>query len=283
MESLINKVSSACLAKVFSYIDFEDVRDFIKNERKLSKEQLSFTPQGVIVMLFPYYSPELLKGEKNISAYAALPDYHMVIGKLLERGIFLLSENQIQGKGFVDDSPFFEKKLAERVGLGTIGKNNLLINKKYGTYFFIGEIVCDRRLLTTPFPLKERNDANCKKCGKCIANCPTGALNKDGYQKEKCLSYILQKKQDFSDAEKELLKDSSSIWGCDICQNICPANSKVERTEISEFQGKTKKIFEDEDFKSREEFQRNFKNYAYFYKGYDLLKRNYDFFRKKDK
>ncbi|MCG2725477.1 MAG: tRNA epoxyqueuosine(34) reductase QueG [Elusimicrobia bacterium] len=175
----------------------------------------------------------------KISRYALSRDYHKTIKKKLKAMLKELKtfDNRIDGRFFVDTSPVFEKKLSERAGLGWQGKNTLIINSERGSYFFIGGIALS-------IALKSDNpSANlCADCDLCIKACPTGALEKPGVlNPNKCISYwTTQSKSEIPLSIKEKL--GGNIYGCDICQHICPYNRQQTagdrqqaKIKISEF------------------------------------------------
>jgi epoxyqueuosine reductase QueG len=160
----------------------------------------------------------------KISRYALSRDYHKTIKKKLKIILEELKafDSKIDGRVFVDTSPIFEKKLSERAGLGWQGKNSLIINSKHGSYFFIGGIALS---------IKLKNDkpqaSLCADCNLCIKACPTGALGESGkLDANKCLSYwTTQSKTDLPSSIKEKL--GGNIYGCDICQEVCPYNKDI--------------------------------------------------------
>lgn len=188
-----------------------------------AKKRLPKNSKTVILCLFPYAVKE--QSPKSLSRYAAVPDYHNVCLEYLNRIIKNLKEAfpQNEFEAFVDNSPIPEVYAAARAGLGIKGENGLLINEKYGSFVFIGEIVTDLEIETKNFEIK-----SCSQCGKCKATCPVGL------DKAKCLSLLSQKKGTLSQDELKLLKDNNILWGCDICANVCPEN-KFEKTKTLEF------------------------------------------------
>lgn len=213
----------AKLTPTFGFCKFDLIRDSLIDCR--AKLRLPENAQSVIVMLFPYYLGEEKYENSNISRYAVVPDYHLVINEAVA-----VTLNELKAEFpaeefvfFTDNSPIPEVKAAMLSGLGVIGKNRLLINKNYGSWFFISEIVTTMRL---PYP--NISATNCLNCGKCISACPTKALGEQSFNKELCLSDITQRKGELTDEQKELVKASGCAWGCDICQTVCPMNKKIK-------------------------------------------------------
>ncbi|MEA3307875.1 MAG: tRNA epoxyqueuosine(34) reductase QueG [Elusimicrobiota bacterium] len=168
----------------------------------------------------------------KISRYALSRDYHKTIKKKLKVMLKELKalDNKIDGRVFVDTSPVFEKKLAERAGLGWQGKNSLIINSKCGSYFFIGGIA-----LSVPLKSDKPVSSLCADCNLCIKACPTGALSEPGIlDPNKCISYwTTQNKTQVPLAIKEKL--DGNIYGCDACQEVCPYNKQQAKIKLSEF------------------------------------------------
>ena len=200
-----------------------------------ARKRIPENSKSVILCLFPY----AVKREKpkSLSRYSAVPDYHNVCGSVLNKIIEKLKENYPKNKfeAFVDNSPIPEVAAAVRAGLGIKGENGLLINEKYGSFVFIGEIVTDLEIETKTFEIK-----NCSKCGKCKLACPVGL------DKQKCLSALSQKKGQLTEQELKSLKDNNILWGCDICTNICPEN-RFETTNISQFINAYKDTYSPDD------------------------------------
>jgi epoxyqueuosine reductase len=149
-------------------------------------------------------------------------DYHLVLHtKLNKLATYIKKEvSNFEYKIIVDTSPLCDRTIAYQAGLGFFGKNNLLINEKYGSYIFLGSIL-------TNLDLKPDQPINksCLNCNKCINACPTGALNNNGVlNSKKCLSYITQKKGEITKQEQQLM--NNCIYGCDICQQVCPYNNQ---------------------------------------------------------
>lgn len=209
---------------------------------------------------FPYKVKD--EAPKNISRYAAVGDYHEIIIPKLR----LLAEKlaakfkDYTFKAYADYSPILEVEAASRAGLGVIGKNGLLINKDYGSFVFLGEILCD-----IPFEDKGKIDT-CEDCGLCAASCPVGL------KKEKCVSLITQKKGELTAAEKEQIRGINSCFGCDVCQNVCPKNKTAKSTFLEEFLLSYKNEFvPNEDSKKR----------AYNWRGKEVPIRNYNILEEK--
>jgi len=179
--------------------------------------------QSILVGIHPYYSGD--RPGRNLSLYAVVPDYHVTLMNMLERAA---AELKALAPGhvflpFADNSPIREVDAACRAGLGVRGRNNLLITPRFGSFVFIGEI-----LTTLPFEGVESACACCDGCGLCAAACPTSALS-GSFKRERCLSYLTQKKGELSPEEESALRKAPCVWGCDLCQLACPRNRGAEK------------------------------------------------------
>lgn len=197
-----------------------------------AKNRLPQNAKTVIVACFPYLLPESEYEGINISKYAVVTDYHSVAMMHLEKAAKQLKElfPDHEFSAFSDNSPIPEVKAACLAGLGVRGMNSLLITEKYGSYVFIGEIVTDLEI-----EAEEHSEIPCIKCGKCIITCPSSAIKENSFDRSICISEITQKKRELSEEEIRLMKECGCIWGCDICQNVCPMNQEAATTEIEEF------------------------------------------------
>ena len=243
----------------------DKIREFAKT---LGIDKIGFSSNSVVA-LFPYYVKE---ESGNISMYARSIDYHIVgEEKLRELGGFLETLGATEILVHVDKGGLNDRKAAYDAGLGFVGKNGMLINEDYGSYFFIGQVVHDLGI-EADMPLSQ----TCLSCGACLRYCPGGALNSKGFDIEKCLSEISQKKGELSDNEKNLLKANGLCWGCDVCQVVCPHNEELETTAMEEFMSDRVKSLCLEDVKnlSNREFKENFGKYAFSWRGKAPLERN---------
>lgn len=209
--------------------EFEKIGELIDCR---AKSRIPRNARSVIVYLFPYYLGENVYKNSNISKYSVPADYHIIAGEYLEKAVEELRkgfpENDFQW--FCDNSPVREVNAAVLCGLGVKGRNGVLINEKYGSFCFIGEVITDAQL-----PCSVAEDRTCLNCGLCEKVCPGGALQEYKVDVQKCLSHITQKKGELCEQHKALIKDSGCIWGCDICQNVCPMNKNIEVTPVKEF------------------------------------------------
>ena len=197
-----------------------------------AKKRIPENADSIIVALFPYSLEDEKYENANISRYAVVPDYHVVAKERLSNACDELRQlyPDEEFEVFIDNSPLPEVSVAVKAGVGTKGKNGLLINPDYGSWVFIGEIVT-----TMKINISSENRRECIGCMKCVEACPTGALSENGFDREICLSAITQQKKPLTEEQKELIKKSGCIWGCDICQKVCPMNKNKSTTDIEEF------------------------------------------------
>jgi epoxyqueuosine reductase len=210
--------------------------NWLENYRSIRENPCTIVENGksIISLLFPYKTepPKQWNNKHLISNYAWGKDYHGQIKKKLKKIYLKIQQHfpAFEGHYFVDTAPIPEKVVAAKCGLGWIGKNSLLINKKYGSYVFIAEMVCNQALLSTP-PTESR----CGKCNKCIEACPSRAIiDLKTIDANKCISYLtIEKKAEFNLEEQKVIQ--YQLFGCDICQQVCPWNKKAPNIEASEY------------------------------------------------
>lgn len=229
--------------------------------------------KSIIVCLFPYFSDNT---PHNISKYAHGIDYHTVIKHKLACIVDLLAENGFKAEIHADNSNLNDRYLAYKAGLGFIGENGFIINPVYGTYTFIGYVLTDCAL-----PPDKPVNMSCIKCRQCIKSCPGQALSDNHmFDAEKCLSYITQKKGELSEHEENLIKESGSIWGCDVCQDVCPHNKNIKPTDFKEFsENLIHQLCVDENM-SNKEFRRTYGDRAFAWRGKSVLIRNINILKK---
>ena len=158
-----------------------------------------------------------------IAAYARGHDYHMVIPERLKKlGAFIETQvgSALSYRYYTDTGPLLERDLAQRAGLGWIGKNTCLINPRFGSYFLLAEILLGIELEPdTPFTADR-----CGTCSRCISACPTGCILPDRtIDARRCLSYLTIENKDEIPLDLRP-KLGNRVFGCDICQQVCPWN-----------------------------------------------------------
>lgn len=202
-------------------------------EKRVDPRRLVEGAQTVISVLLNYYQPAAiqLEGEKKISRYALGEDYHKTLKSKLEvlEGLIQETTPGAITKLCVDSAPVMDKVWAARSGLGWIGKNTNLIVKGSGSWFFIGEIITD---LVFPYDLPQKD--YCGSCHKCIEACPTGALRPYEINASLCISYwTIEWKGKLEENWRN--KMENWVFGCDICQEVCPWNRFSTPTQEVKF------------------------------------------------
>ncbi|MEI7595279.1 MAG: tRNA epoxyqueuosine(34) reductase QueG [Bacteroidota bacterium] len=212
----------------------------------------------------------------QISKYALGEDYHDVLNEKLNELLQFIKKmyDGVEGFCFVDSAPIFEKAWAQRAGLGWIGKNSLLINKKYGSYLFLGEI-----LLNIEIEPDTSSENYCGICDKCVKACPTGALEFYQLNSSKCISYLtIEHKGELPSELKNAF--GNKIFGCDDCQTACPWNDNAVITDMHAFKPKEtllKLSIKDWNELDEEKFGGLFNKSALKRAKYSGFKRNIDF------
>ncbi|MFZ5942107.1 MAG: tRNA epoxyqueuosine(34) reductase QueG [Bacteroidota bacterium] len=188
----------------------------------------------VISLLLNYYSPEKQKDPDApvLSKYAWGTDYHEVMKNRLRELYRFIEEHfgPVNGRIFTDSAPVMEKAWAQRAGLGWIGRNGNLINRKAGSFVFIGEIILDLEL-----PPDRPESDFCGSCDRCIEACPTGAINSNRtIAAHRCISYnTIELKGEIEPSLSG--RFMNRVFGCDICQDVCPWNRKAQPHTVEEF------------------------------------------------
>lgn len=173
----------------------------------------------------------------RVARYAWGKDYHQVIGKRLEELRDRLSEltgQSVRAEICVDTKPLLERSLAQKAGLGFIGKQSQLLNPKFGPWLFLGELVTDLELgPDTPYV------GSCGNCTICIDECPTQAIHPEGgIDARRCIAYLtIEHKSEIDESLKPLIGDW--VFGCDICLQVCPYASKGKETHWDELKAES--------------------------------------------
>lgn len=171
-----------------------------------------------------------------VSRYALGRDYHKLMRNQLKKlGQRIEQEtSQLGYRPFVDSAPVLERPIAQKAGLGWIGKHSLLIDKDAGSWFFLGELFID-----LPLPIDSPVEDNCGKCRACVSSCPTNAILDNGViDARRCISYLTIEYSGVIPIEfRQAI--GNRIYGCDDCQLVCPWNRHAELTQQSDFQRRT--------------------------------------------
>ena len=198
-------------------------------EERIYPEKIFDSPKTIISIALAYPTlpsrkPERVKGERR-GAFARASwgeDYHFILSRRMEALIeYIKSEvNQedVAFKPMVDTGELIDVRVAERAGIGFVGKNGLLVTKEFGSYVYLGELITN-----IEFPVDAPVDYGCGDCTRCVDFCPTNALLGNGKMNaQRCLSYQTQTKGFMPKAFRK--KIGHVIYGCDICQQVCPYN-----------------------------------------------------------
>ncbi len=205
-------------------------------DKRIDPRKLVEGARSVVSLMYNYYTPAEPEDSDapKISKYAFGQDYHFVIKHKLKSLLSFLREEvgEVNGRCFVDSAPILERDWAKRSGLGWIGKNTMLIHPKAGSYFFLAELILDLDFVYD-HPIKDY----CGTCTRCIDACPTEAISPEGYVMDgsKCISYFTIELKDAIPAEFEGTFDNW-MFGCDICQEVCPWNRFSTRHEEAAFE-----------------------------------------------
>lgn len=250
-------------------------------EKRLNPSLLFENAKTIIVVLQNYYPSENQKDSSApvLSKYAFGTDYHFVMKDKL-KSLLSFIQNEIEpcnGRPFVDSAPVLERAWAKRAGLGWIGKNSNLISVEHGSFFFIGELILDIEL---PFDKPKLVADHCGKCTRCIDACPTKAIVADRVvDARKCISYQTIELKGELDANLKG-KFENRVFGCDICQDVCPWNLKSEPHHEPAFNPNEKLLTLSKDEWNRMDellFAELFKKSAVKRTGFAGLKRNLGF------
>lgn len=237
----------------------------------------------VISLAYNYYTDKKQEDATapKISQYAYGRDYHKIVKKKLKLLEAAITEKYgaFKNRYFVDSAPVLERDWAKRSGIGWIGKNTLLINPKKGSFFFLAEMIVDFELdYGTPI------SDYCGTCTKCIDACPTDAIAEEGYvmNGSKCISYLTIELKDEHLPEEFKGKMENWMYGCDICQEVCPWNRfSIEHNEqdFAPRENLLEMQKEDWDNLSQETFDKLFFGSPVKRTGYRGLKRNIEFLK----
>lgn len=249
-------------------------------EERLYPESLLDGAQSIISIGLAYpskplYSDEAKKGERRGQFAKASwgRDYHFI----LEEHLAHLAEKlealypNFEYKSMVDTGELMDVVVAYRAGLGFIGKNGLLINEKYGSYLYLGEMITN-----LPLPPDKIVANGCGDCSRCLDYCPTGALLGDGRMNATiCLSYLTQTKDYIPEKYRKRL--SNQLYGCDICQDVCPYNKGIDVHHHPEMEAVKEEV--NPELKpilslSNREFKEKFGHLAGAWRGKKPLQRN---------
>jgi epoxyqueuosine reductase len=252
-------------------------------DKRVDPTKLVPGARTVVSLLYNYHTTEKQQDDTapKIASYAYGEDYHFVVKRKLKDLLHFINDHigDVNGRCFVDSAPVLERDWAKRSGNGWIGKNTLLIHPRQGSYFFLAELILDLELVYDA-PIKDY----CGTCTKCIDACPTGAISTNGYWMDgsKCISYLtIELRTDIPEAFSGQME--GWVFGCDICQEVCPWNRFATKHQEPAFEAHPQLL----EMKKREweeiteeVFKEIFRRSAVKRSGYKGLKRNIAFLKK---
>lgn len=251
-------------------------------EKRYDVSLLMEGAKSVITVLYNYFPKEKLPETTRykISKYAYGKDYHYVVKDKLRLLLEKIETKTGKRKAriFTDSAPVLDRAYARKSGLGFIGKNTLLINRKGGSFFFIGHIIMDLELNTD----SETMVNFCGSCTKCIQACPTDALKPFELDARKCISYLTIENKDPEIPPEFQGKWDKWIVGCDICQDVCPWNRSSKPNQEPQFQiSETLKNMKDTDWENLDKhtYKQVFKSTAVERTGLKGIQRNVRFLK----
>ncbi len=269
---------------------FEELKGFLKERQDLNlqnefeEEDIEkrinpniYMEKGktIISIAFPYANLENFENN-GFSIYTKGEDYHKVLHEYLEKVCGFINSLGGSSIALVDSNSLPERYIASLAGIGFIGKNNMIITEKYGSYVFLGEIITDLEIFEED-KITLQESMEYKKCGACticFKECPTKAINKFRKNTNICVSYLTQKKE-LNNNELNLL--NGRIFGCDSCQLKCPYNEHIEFSNIESFKVKEFMKNDNEDFiinLNNKIFKESYKTTSCGWRGKNILIRN---------
>ena len=251
-------------------------------EKRLDPGKLVEGAKSVISVLFNYYplQKQADQAAPVISKYAYGKDYHLTVKEKLNN-LLIYIQTQISpciGRAFVDSAPVLERQWAMASGLGWTGKNSLLITQKFGSYVFIGELITNLNLaFDSPF-----GKDHCGSCNRCIEACPTKAIvAPHRIDARKCISFhTIENKNEIPVGIQSNLQNQ--IFGCDICQDVCPWNQKIipnHCIDIEPIEGLLYMNKSDWMQLGKTGFSKKFKGSSFERTGYDRIMRNISYLK----
>ena len=263
--------------------DFHGEMKYMENyfDKRLDPRLLVEGSKSVISLAYNYYQAlEQHPDSYKIALYAQGEDYHDVVKRKVQELLQYIQDEigEVSGRAFTDSAPILEHAWARRAGIGWVGKNSLTLSKQKGSYFFLAELIID---LNLQYDEPMQTD-HCGECTRCLDACPTDAIlpNKvvNGSQ---CISYFtIELKNELPNEMKGKFDDW--IFGCDVCQQVCPWNRFALPTHEERFEPHPDKLnFGKRDWEeiTEEVFRKVFKNSAVKRTKFAGLKRNIDFMK----
>lgn len=254
---------------------YRDLLPYMDPAAQARAEALCPAPAGVFVAAYPYFPGD---APGNLSLYARGQDYHVAVPRRMEgvcEGLWALYPDR-RFVRMVDDSPLPERLCAGLAGVGLRGRSGMTIVPPWGTYLFLGTILTDLPLESAPevSPL-------CMDCGACLAACPVGALTEAGVDRSRCLSGLTQRKGALTEQEREILTRHGLVWGCDLCQRVCPYNQDAPLSPLPEFREDQITTLGPQDVAAltNRKFREKYAGRAFTWRGPGVLRRNLELHR----
>ncbi|MGE4571591.1 MAG: epoxyqueuosine reductase [Candidatus Izemoplasmatales bacterium] len=255
--------------KEFDLVGVIHTKEYIEKAKLMNKAipDKKFPTMVVLALAYPKRMIKQNHTHLVASFYTFGKDYHLVMKEKIQS---ICDHFDFAYEYGVDNHPLDERLAASIAGLGYFAKNQLIINKDYGSYIFLAYVLLDIKL---DQEIKYLIDDDCKDCTKCIEACPTNALQEGSYIQERCMSHYNQSKKILSEEE---IKKNYTLFGCDICQMVCPKNIKKGQIVHPEFElsNKEKVSIEDLFTLSQKDFNQKYNDMAYLWKGKTILMRN---------
>lgn len=253
----------------FDLVGYINTSTYDQAAQKLGLKEIEKADQTLFVLGYAYPKRIIKQSHTHLvpSFYTFGRDYHLVLKNKIEH---ICAHLDLEYEYGVDNHPLDERLMAHLAGLGFMGKNQLMINEKLGSYFFLAYAIINT---IPPKPYIHQITDSCGDCHQCIDACPTHALSESGYEISKCISYYNQEKISLS---HDQIKANYQLFGCDICQLACPKNMGKGQITHQEFKlsGKEKVSIKDLFHDSQKVFNQKYKDMAYLWKGKTLLMRN---------
>ncbi len=264
LEQIRNNFDIFGSCKVSEYIKY---LESVKPDSKYLNKDFLLKYDTIITVGMSYKKDEVFSNNKaSISKYSHGTDYHIVLTDKI-RPITDQLQNDIYHMD-VDSKYLDERVCAYLSGFGYFGKNRFVINKRHGTFYFIGTILLKQNLEMKSYLIED----TCESCDLCVRKCPTKCL--EPYQQYMCLSEISQSKKYYSPTILKLL--GNRIYGCDICQDVCPKNKTKSRSINKEYYQLDRDLIDIDDIflSNQKDFKLKYGTSAMSYKGNLIIKRN---------
>lgn len=252
-------------------VAFADLLPHMSEVNRARAQSLCPGAAGVFMAAFPYYAGD---EPGNLSLYARGEDYHGAVVRRLS-GVCRGLSGMFPDRHFfpaADTSPIPEKEAFALAGLGLRGRNTLSILPPWGSWLFLGSILTDLPLSSAPLPAPD-----CLNCNRCVSACPSGALSASGLNPKRCLSDLTQRKGGLTEEEEALLRRHPLIWGCDLCQRVCPYNQDAALTPLPEFRKNLISSLSglEVDGLTNRQFREKYAGRAFNWRGPAVLQRNW--------